>query len=315
MSYILVFLIAGAMTFLIIPSIRYFALRFSMVDKREKRKVHTKVVTRFGGIAMYIGFMLAIGMAFVLGFDIAKPDIRQLVMILMASTLMLVLGIYDDARGANAFTKFSVQILGALLLIKSGVIIRLLSNPFGPQMALGFFGIPITVLWLVGVTNAINLIDGLDGLAAGIVFINASTLFMVYLLSGLVMPAFFAAALAGACLGFLPYNFYPAKIFMGDTGSLFLGFALAALSVFTGHKASAIIGLLIPIVGLSIPILDTSLAFGRRLLRGDNPFKADKQHIHHWLLRKKISDRNVVLILWGITALLNVMLLAVYIIR
>lgn len=313
MSYILVFAIGTAVTFLIVPSIRYFALRFSIIDRSGPRKVHSKVVTRFGGFAMYIGFIFAIAIAFILGFDIARADMRYLTTILLASTLMLFLGIYDDAKGANAFTKFFIQILASLLLIKSGVVIKLLSNPFGVQMALGVFSIPISVLWLVGVTNAINLIDGLDGLAAGIVFINASTLFVVYVLSGLVMPAFFAAALAGACLGFLPYNFYPAKIFMGDTGSLFLGFALAALSIFTGHKSSAIIGLLIPIVGLAIPILDTSLAFGRRLLRAESPFKADKQHIHHWLLRRKISDRDVVFILWAITAALNVVVMAIYI--
>lgn len=315
MSYLLIFAIALVMTYLIVPSIRYSALRFSLVDRKSARKVHSKVVTRFGGFAMYIGFIFAIGAVFVLGVDVTKGDVRSLLTILMASTLMLILGIYDDARGANAFTKFSVQILAALLLVKSGVLVQVISNPFGLQFALGFFSIPITVLWLVGVTNAINLIDGLDGLAAGIVFINAITLFFVYVLSGLVMPAFFAAALAGACLGFLPYNFYPAKVFMGDTGSLFLGFALAALSVFTGHKASAIIGLLIPIVGLAVPILDTSLAFSRRLLRGDSPFKADKQHIHHWLLRKKISDRDVVLMLWGITTILNISVLWIYSIR
>lgn len=312
MSYLLIFAIAGVITYLVVPSIRHVGLRLSIIDKRSARKVHSRVVTRFGGLAIYLGFIFAIGAAFVLGFDVACPDMRYLIAILLAATLMLILGIYDDARGANALTKFSVQVLAALLLIKSGVVAHFISNPFGFKFALGLFSAPLTVLWLVGMTNAINLIDGLDGLAAGIVFINAVNLFLVYVFTGYVMPAFFAAALAGACLGFLPYNVYPAKIFMGDTGSLFIGFAVAALAVFTEHKSSAIIGLLIPIIGLSVPILDTSLAFGRRLLRGDNPFKADKQHIHHWFLRQEISDRNVAIILWTITLILNVTVTAIY---
>ena len=172
---------------------------------------------------------------------------------------------------------------------------------------LGIFSIPVTMLWLVGITNAINLIDGLDGLAAGIVFISCLGLFFALLISQGPMSAFFAVALAGSCLGFLKYNFFPAKIFMGDTGSMFLGFSLASLAIFTDRKAATAIALLIPIIGLAIPILDTSLAFFRRLIKKTSPFKADRAHIHHLLLQKgNLTEKQVVFILWTITALLNI---------
>jgi UDP-GlcNAc:undecaprenyl-phosphate GlcNAc-1-phosphate transferase len=225
--------------------------------------------------------------------------------IVMASTMILILGMYDDAKGADAKVKFFVQVLAAVLLINSGFVVKVISIPWVGPLQLGIFSIPVTVLWLVGVTNAINLIDGLDGLAAGIVFICSLGLFCKSLMLGSILPAFFAVALAGACLGFLKYNFFPAKIFMGDTGSMFLGFSIAALAIWTGDKTSTAVILLVPIVGLGIPILDTSLAFTRRIVRKQNPFHADKEHLHHILLRKKLTEKQVVYILWAITLFLN----------
>ncbi|MFC1668646.1 glycosyltransferase family 4 protein [Chlamydiota bacterium] len=306
MNYFLIFAIACAITFLITPTIRFFALRFSLIDRRSTRKIHTRIVTRFGGFAIYIGVFFAILAGFYANLGLEKPDFAIFKIIFIASTLILFLGIYDDAKGANAWIKLFVQLLATLILIRSGFIIKIISNPFGSPIKLGNLGIPITILWFISITNAINLIDGLDGLANGIVFICSIALFPVFFITSKTMPAFFSLAIAGACLGFLRYNFFPAKIFLGDTGSMFLGFSLASLAILTNHKTTITLGLLVPLIGLGIPIFDTTFAFFRRVIKRKHPFKADNEHIHHFLLKKNLSQKQVVYSLWIITALLNI---------
>jgi len=305
MVFFLIFAIACGVTFLITPTIRYVALKLAVIDKKSVRKIHTRIVTRFGGLGIYFGFIFAMLSLFLVKFGMKGVDFTPLWAVVMASTMILILGMYDDARGADAKVKFFVQILAAFLLINSGFEIKMINIPWYGILNMGVFSIPVTILWLVGITNAINLIDGLDGLAAGIVFICLMGLFCKFLLLGMVLPAFFAIALAGACLGFLRYNFPPAKIFMGDTGSMFLGFSVAALAIWTSQKSSTAVVLLIPLLGLGIPILDTVLAFTRRVVRKQNPFTADKEHLHHLLLNKKLTEKQVVYILWAVTILLN----------
>ncbi|MFH1305557.1 MAG: MraY family glycosyltransferase, partial [Candidatus Omnitrophota bacterium] len=256
--------------------------------------------------SMYLGFIFAMFMVFLMRFGPKSMDFTPFWTIIMASTLILFLGAYDDVKGANAKIKFSIQILASLLLINAGLVIYSINIPFFGSVSLGWWGIPLTILWLVGITNAINLIDGVDGLAAGIVLICSLGLFVNFLVMGSILPAFFAVALAGACLGFLRYNFPPAKIFMGDTGSMFLGFSLAALALLTNQKASTSLALLVPVLGLGVPIMDTSLAFMRRVKRHRDPFLADKEHIHHRLLAKGFTVKQVIYILWSVTILLNI---------
>ncbi|MBU1086397.1 MAG: undecaprenyl/decaprenyl-phosphate alpha-N-acetylglucosaminyl 1-phosphate transferase [Candidatus Omnitrophica bacterium] len=233
-------------------------------------------------------------------------DMVPLKLIIFASTMILFLGIYDDVKGADAKVKFFVQILASILVVYGGVQINSISNPFGEDpINLGIMSVPFTIFWLVGITNAINLIDGLDGLAAGIVLIVSLGLFFVFMVNANLLAALLIIALAGSCLGFLKYNFFPAKIFMGDTGSLFLGFTLATISVLAHHKANTAVMLLVPIVGLGIPIFDTSMAFFRRIMEKRNPFDADDKHIHHFLLKQKLTEKQTVFVLWGLTAFLN----------
>ncbi|MFH1305483.1 MAG: MraY family glycosyltransferase [Candidatus Omnitrophota bacterium] len=306
MRYVYIFAVATAIAFLITPTIRFLALKFSVIDRKNGRKVHTRIVTRFGGLGIYLGFIFAMLMVFLMRFGPENMDLTPFWTIIMASTLILFLGAYDDVKGANAKIKFSIQILASLLLINSGLVIRSITIPFLGSISLGWAGAPLTILWLVGITNAINLIDGVDGLAAGIVIICSLGLFVKFLALGSVLPAFFAVALAGACLGFLRYNFPPAKIFMGDTGSMFLGFSIAALVLLTSQKAATSLVLLVPVLGLGVPILDTSLAFVRRVKRHRDPFLADKEHVHHRLLAKGFTVREVIYILWSVTILLNI---------
>ncbi|MCK4859030.1 MAG: undecaprenyl/decaprenyl-phosphate alpha-N-acetylglucosaminyl 1-phosphate transferase [Candidatus Omnitrophica bacterium] len=316
MNYLLIFAVAATVTLLITPSIRYLALKFSIIDRKKTAKDHNRIVTRFGGIAIYIGFMFAMLTAFITEFSLFRSDFIPFAIIILVASLILILGICDDAKGVSPRLKFAIQILAALILIKSGFIVRMVSNPFGGPIKLGIFAVPFTMLWLVGITNAINLIDGLDGLAAGIVLISSLGLFFIFLVSAMIIPAFFAMALAGSCLGFLRNNFPPAKVFMGDTGSLFLGFSLASLATLTSHKATASIALLVPIIGLGLPILDTSLSFFRRLVKKTSPFKRDKLHIHHLLLkRRNLTEKQLVLILWSITLFLNIFACSLFLLR
>ena len=308
MVYFIIFASAYMVTFLVTPFIRYFALRLSLIDKRGQRKIHTKVITRFGGVAIYAGFIFPLILLIFLKRNIATWDLNSASMIVGASTMILLLGIYDDAKGANALVKLAGQILATIILIYGGLVVKKISNPFGNSIELGFLSVPFTILWVVGITNAINLIDGLDGLAAGIVFITSLGLFFIFVINGKVLPAMLIIALGGSCLGFLKYNVFPAKIFMGDTGSLFLGFSIAAITIASGHKANATVMLLVPIIGLGIPILDTSMAFFRRLIKRKNPFNGDNQHIHHFLLSKRLTKKQTVFILWGVTALLNIVI-------
>lgn len=308
------FVLSAVVTVIVIPTIRYFALKLTIVDQRSKRKIHNRIVTRFGGLAIYAGFIFAMINVFLFNSRIDQQDFLGYMALIIASTLILLLGLFDDVKGANAFIKFSVQILAAWILIQAGFIVKYISNPFGDSIVLGIFAIPFTILWLIGITNAINLIDGLDGLAAGIVFIVSGSMAWMFIASGCLMPAFFAIALAGACLGFLRYNYSPAKIFMGDTGSLFLGFSVAALAILTNRKGYTTIGLLLPvIIGLGIPIYDTLLALFRRLvIKKVNPFQADNEHIHHALLRLKLKPESAVIILWALTVIFNIVAVVFY---
>jgi len=308
-SYLLVFSLAATITYLATPAVRYVSLKLRIIDETGIRKLHAKIVTRMGGVAIYVGFVFAAFCSFLISPGSGHSEIPLFVKMLSAGTVLMLLGVYDDIKGARPKLKFFVQILAALLLISMGVAVDRLSNPFfGGAIDLGYWSVPVTVLWLVGITNAINLVDGLDGLAGGIVCISCFGMFFAYFFTGIEteLPIFLAISLAGAVLAFLKYNFYPSKIFMGDTGSMFIGFTIAAISIIAKHKATASIGLFIPIIFLAIPILDTVLAFSRRLIKGKSPFRADKKHIHHWLLSKNVSHERTVILILALTLALNV---------
>ena len=214
------------------------------------------------------------------------------------------LGLYDDLQGAGARLKFSVQFAVAIALYLLGFRVELIANPFGAALPLGALSLPFTLLWIVGVINAMNLIDGLDGLAGGVAFFGVGTNFILSLVRGDVVMCLLMAALAGAILGFLVFNFNPASIFMGDTGSMFLGFVLAAVSLKTSTKSGTAVAMLVPLMALGLPIMDTLLAMIRRSVLGRPMFSADKEHIHHRLMsRMVLSHRSAVLVLYGLCAL------------
>jgi UDP-GlcNAc:undecaprenyl-phosphate GlcNAc-1-phosphate transferase len=315
-SYPTAFLVAAVTTVVLVPAVRRLAVARGVVDKPDLlRRVHTRVTPRWGGIAIAAGFFASLMVLWLLDTGVARffaRDLNRVLVIFGGGLAMLGLGVYDDARGANAVIKLSVQIPAALLLPVLGFSFDVVALPWGGNLYVGPFGSLLAVLWVVGVTNAINLIDGLDGLAAGVAFVAVAVTFVIGVAGDKIIMALVSVALAGALLGFLFHNFHPANIFMGDAGSLFIGYVVAATSVMANFKSQTTVALAVPVLLLGLPILDTSLAFFRRMLRGRSPLSADRDHVHHRLLAFGLSHRNVVLVMWGFSLLCASATLAVY---
>lgn len=298
------FLFALALTAALTPLVRQTAIRFGALDDATSaRKIHGRPVPRLGGVAIAASFYLTL-LAYLL-YDAASRDVvvsvGPLAVGLTAGGLAIaLLGVYDDLFGSGAAKKFTVQSAVGLLVYLLGFRIDQITNPFGPPLALDWLGLPFTMLWVVGVINAMNLIDGLDGLAAGVGLIAVATNFLLAFDRGDFLTMLVTAVLGGAILGFLFYNFHPASIFMGDTGSMFIGFVLATVAIQTSQKASTTVTILAPIVMLGLPIFDTLLAITRRAAGGLPLFQADREHIHHRLLNLGLSQRQVALVLYAV---------------
>ncbi len=325
-KYLLFFLTSIAISLLITPLIRLVAIKLNILDLPSKRKIHKKPMPLLGGIPIFIAFNLTIFLGILFNFEyLEKFYTSKWMSIFIAQLIILGIGIYDDIKKTKPWVKFLFQIFAASLLIVAGLGIHIITNPFsGNSINLGILFIPITILWVVGVTNALNLIDGLDGLATGTSLIACITIFGIAYIYQNIGIALVSLILAGSIVGFLRYNFYPAKIFLGDSGSLLLGFLLAVLSLQGSHKGAVMVAILAPILILGLPITDTLLAMIRRFLKPINPvnyqnengklknllskgssiFKADKDHIHHRLLKIGFSQKKVVLILYGICIVL-----------
>ena len=279
---------------------------------RSSRKVHKAPVPRLGGVAIVCAFFAPLaGLAFTssgVG-TLLYASREAAVGLFLGGAVIAALGVYDDLRGAGARLKFAVQFGVGGLVYALGYRIDVVANPFGAPIELGWLGLPFTLLWIAGVINAINLIDGLDGLAGGVAFISLVTVFVAAAANGHPLMMLASAALAGAVLGFLRYNFNPATIFMGDTGSMFLGFVLATTAIRTSLRPTAAVAIIVPIVALGVPIADTLLAMVRRAVRGAPLFQADRDHIHHRLLARGLSHRQTVLLLYGASAALGLVAL------
>jgi UDP-GlcNAc:undecaprenyl-phosphate GlcNAc-1-phosphate transferase len=303
------FLVSVFVSAVLTPVVRNVALRYRLVDSLAgSRKIHNRAIPRLGGVAIVTAFftpLLALHHFRTTVGAMFYADRRLVIILLVGGAVIALLGLYDDLRGANARTKFLVQFAVAGFLYWRGLRIDHLATPFGDAIHLGVLGLPFTVLWIVGVINAVNLIDGLDGLAGGISLIAIGTIFVISLTRGEDLMMLFGGALGGAVVGFLFYNYNPATIFMGDTGSMFLGYVLATTSMRASQKSSTAVAILIPLVLLGIPIGDTLLAIGRRALRGRPLFNADREHIHHRLLAHGLSQRQAVLVLYAIAVFLG----------
>lgn len=282
-NYIWAFLIALFVALIATPAVIVLAAKTGAMDAPDARKVHKGPMPRIGGLAIYCGFMAAI-LAMLNFAELTQEVANGVIGLLLGGTLIVIIGLIDDYKNLPAKVKLLGQILAACVVVYFDVRIDVITDPFGDYLYLEYLAAPATVFWIVGLTNTVNLIDGLDGLAAGVSTIASITIMLVALQEDVMIVALFTAALAGAALGFLRYNFNPAKIFMGDTGSMFLGFILAGISVIGAVKCTATIALIVPILALGLPIMDTTFAIIRRYRGGVPIFKPDKGHLHHRLL-------------------------------
>ena len=307
---VLAFMIALCAALAATPLVIAFARRTGALDRPDARKVHARPIPRIGGIGIYAAFMLSILVQLVF-VDLTPEFMTSLIGLMAGGTIIVAIGIIDDYCDLPAKVKLLGQILAAaVLVIGFDVRIDFITDPFGDFIYLELFAIPATIFWIVGLTNTVNLIDGLDGLAAGVSSIAAVTIFLVAMEEGIPFVAMVTAALAGAAIGFLWYNFNPARIFMGDTGSMFLGFILAGISIVGAVKSAATIALIVPILALGLPILDTTFAIVRRARNHRPIFKPDKGHLHHRLLAHGFTQKQAVLLMYVVSALFGLCALA-----
>ena len=301
--YILLALIAATViSFAATPLVKKMAYKVGAIDvPKDNRRMHKVPIPRLGGLAIFLGFFLSVLL-------FAEID-RSTRGILIGAVMIVILGVLDDILTLRALPKFLVQIAAAGVAVYYGNVIQYLSNPIpsspAPYLDLGRWSIPVTIIWIVAITNAVNFIDGLDGLAVGVSAISSATLLVTAILVSEGNVAIIMAALLGACLGFIPYNMNPAKIFMGDTGSTFLGYILATLSIQGLFKLYAIISFAVPFLILGLPIFDICFAILRRLAHGQNPMKADRGHIHHRLIDMGFNQKQTVAIAYMVTAILG----------
>lgn len=299
---IMPFLVAVFISLMMTPLVRKFAFRIGAIDiPKDERRIHNKPMPLLGGIAIYASVIIAC--------LLFLPINKTLVSILIGGTIILISGIIDDLKGLSPKLKIVFQLLAGLSLILGDVKVDFVTNPFtisNSIIYLKWLSIPITLFWVVGITNTLNLIDGLDGLAAGVAMISALSLTFVAEKFGYTSVIIISSIIAGSCLGFLPFNFNPAKIFMGDTGALFLGFMLASISIEGVMKSVATIAMIVPVLILGVPIFDTTFAIFRRLLNGKSIMSADKGHLHHRLLARGFSQKKTVLILYGISSVFGI---------
>ncbi|HEV2395377.1 MAG TPA: MraY family glycosyltransferase [Candidatus Sulfotelmatobacter sp.] len=269
--------------------------------------MHLTPLPRLGGVAIFLSFCVCMGITAV--WAMRNPQLHSprflpsLGTILATATLVFLLGIYDDVRGVGPYVKFTVQGIAAAMLYAGGLRIVNIPVIFGDRVLPWYVGLGLTILWVLAITNAFNLIDGLDGLAAGSALFSTMVVFVVALLNGPTLVEVMTISLAGAILGFLRYNFNPATIFLGDSGSLFIGFLLSALALFGAQKSPTIVAIAIPIVSFGLPILETVLSIIRRLISGRPIFTADSEHIHHKLLQHGLTHRQVVIVLYAVSAI------------
>lgn len=291
--------VAAVISYLATPFVKRLAFVIGAVDvPKDNRRMHKKPIPRLGGLAIVIAFLLCT--------FLFVPLDKQMQGILLGAIIILVVGVLDDCLALPALPKFFAQILAGTIVVMHGCEIRYLTNPFSAvPIDLGWLAGPVTVFWIVLMTNAVNFIDGLDGLAVGVSGISTATMLVIALLLGEESMAVLLAALLGACLGFIPYNFNPAQIFMGDTGSTFLGFLLASVSVQGLFKMYAVISFVVPFLILGVPFFDVSFAVIRRLAKGQNPMTADRGHIHHRLIDMGLSQKQSVAIVYMLTGVLG----------
>ncbi|MET3683009.1 UDP-GlcNAc:undecaprenyl-phosphate GlcNAc-1-phosphate transferase [Alkalibacillus flavidus] len=289
-------LVALAVALIMTPLIKRLAIKIGAVDNPSHRKVHKGAMPRLGGLAIYLSFMI--------GLMLFYPDSVYTLPVMIGGSIIMLVGFLDDLIELSPKWKMTGQILAAIVVLGT-IQVEFVNLPFGGELHFGWLSIPITIIWIIAITNAINLIDGLDGLAGGVSAIALLTITVMSIVMNNYFVTTIALLLLGSTIGFLYYNFHPAKIFMGDTGALFLGYMIAVLSLL-GFKNVTVFSFVIPIIILGVPISDTVFAMIRRKVQRKPISAADKQHLHHCLLALGFSHRMTVLLIYGLSALFSI---------
>ena len=316
-SVVAAFLMAMAITALLTPQVRKAALALGAIDEPAARRVHTRRVPRLGGVAIVVGFFLPLLALLALRTHaglIFFATARITLGLTLGALLVVLAGLFDDLRGLGAKAKLAIQIAAATAAYAGGMRVEGIELPWIGAINLGWLAFPATVVWIVGIVNAMNLIDGLDGLAAGVAFFACLTNFTIASITGNLYILLITASLAGTVVGFLFYNFNPAKIFMGDSGSMFLGFVLASASLMGAgtQKSPTLIGIIVPVLALGLPITDMLMTIARRFLGRRSLFVADRGHIHHRLLDMGLTHRRSVLSLYLLSIAFTIVALVTY---
>lgn len=306
---IMIFSIAFITAFFMTPFVKALAVKLNAIDvPNDSRRVHKKPIPRLGGLAILIGFIMGlVCYTIIVGFNDPTIFNSQILGLMLGVIVIQIAGVWDDIKPISAWQKLAFQIVAAGIVVGFGVRVEFLTNPFVEDgiFELGVWSIPLTMVWIVGITNAINFIDGLDGLAAGVATISSISLLFIAIYLNQPQTIVLTTALAGATMGFLPFNFNPAKIFMGETGSAFLGFTLGTISIMGLVKSYTAIAIVVPLIVLGLPIFDTAFAIVRRIVHGKSPMQADRGHLHHRLVDSGLSQRQSVIILYIISAFLG----------
>ncbi|HZS06213.1 MAG TPA: MraY family glycosyltransferase [Blastocatellia bacterium] len=308
-SYVILFAVSFVLSLVMTPFVRRKAIEWGAVDLPGGRRIHLRPTPRLGGIAIFLSFVATLLCVPLLGnmvSDTFRGSLPRLIALFIPATFIFLFGIYDDFRGSSATLKIAAQSLAGTFVWASGFRIEKLSMLSGGSWELpAVVGFLLTLLWIIGITNAFNLIDGVDGLAAGASVFAMLSILVFSIVQGSPDISLVAVVLVGAVIGFLPYNFNPATIFLGDSGSLFLGFMAAVLSMVGSQKGSTIVAIAIPLVSFGLPVMEAALSLVRRFLSGAPLFDSDRGHIHHMLLRRGLSQRQVVILLYGVCALFS----------
>ncbi|WP_099159463.1 glycosyltransferase family 4 protein [Virgibacillus ndiopensis] len=297
---VVAFIISALTAFIVTPLIKKLAFNVNATDKPDnKRKNHDGIKASLGGLSIFAGTIA--------GFLYLQPEHPQMMAIILGACIMLLTGILDDIFDLKPYYKLAGQLAAAITVVSAGLVIEKLTVPFFGTVYLDGIGYIITIIWIVAASNAINLIDGLDGLAAGVSAIGLSSILVMAIMDYRIVVAYLCIILIGSCIGFLYHNFYPAKIFMGDTGALFLGYSIAVVSMLGLFKNVALFSFIIPIIVIAIPIFDTILAIIRRTINKQGIATADKKHIHYQLIKMGYSHKSAVLIIYGFSAFFGCM--------
>ncbi|MDQ7824819.1 MAG: MraY family glycosyltransferase [Candidatus Eremiobacteraeota bacterium] len=315
---LVLFFISLLLALILTPVVKVIAQDLEIVDKPSERKMHRTPIPYCGGVAIYLSVFASLLIAAVIypfsGHTLTGREMSVFFSLFLGGTLTMLVGLIDDIVNMPPKVKLLCQIVIVLIIVQFGVAVTFISNPFGAGIYYlpKWLSIVVTLVWIVGIMNALNLLDGLDGLLAGVTTISALIFLAVSLIKGQFLIAMVMASLAGAALGFLRYNFNPAQLFMGDAGSLLIGILFASCSVIGALKSTATLALFVPVLIMGLPIMDTLWAILRRAKNRQPIFKADKGHIHHRLMNLGLSQRQVVLIIYAINALLGILGLALF---